>query len=46
MSHVTTVTTQIKDIAAVRNACLELGLEVLETQRRSASQPTARHPAN
>ena len=30
MSHFTTVTTQIKDIAALRSACGELGLQVLE----------------
>ena len=30
MSHFTTVTTQIKDIAALRSACGELGIEVLE----------------
>jgi len=30
MSHFTTITTQIKDIAAVRSACRELGVEVLE----------------
>ena len=28
MSHFTTVKTQIKDIAALRSACAELGLEV------------------
>ena len=30
MSHFTTVTTQIKDIAALRSACKELGIDVLE----------------
>ena len=30
MSHFTTITTQIKDIAAVRSACRELGVQVLE----------------
>ena len=30
MSHFTTITTQIKDIAALRSACGELGLQVLE----------------
>jgi len=30
MSHFTTVNTQIRDIAALRAACTELGLEVIE----------------
>ena len=30
MSHFTTVTTQIKDIAALKGACGEMGIEVLE----------------
>ena len=30
MSHFATITTQIKDIAAVRSACRELGVQVLE----------------
>ena len=30
MSHFTTIETQIKDIEALRSACQELGLEVLE----------------
>jgi hypothetical protein len=30
MSHFTTITTQIKDIAALRHACRELGIDVLE----------------
>ncbi len=29
MSHFTTITTQIKDIAALRSACSELGLELV-----------------
>lgn len=29
MSHFTTVTTQIKDLAALRSACVELGFELL-----------------
>ena len=29
MSHFTTINTQIKDINALRDACKELGLEVL-----------------
>jgi hypothetical protein len=31
MSHFTTVNTQIKDIAALRAACAELGLEVIQS---------------
>ena len=30
MSHFTSITTQIKDIAALRSACGELGLDVLD----------------
>jgi hypothetical protein len=33
MSHFATITTQIKDIAALKNACMELGLEVLANAR-------------
>ena len=30
MSHFTSITTQIKDIAALKSACKELGIDVLE----------------
>ena len=30
MSHFTTIQTQIKDIAALRAACQELGVELIE----------------
>ena len=30
MSHFTTITTQIRDLVAVRGACQELGIELLE----------------
>jgi len=33
MSHFTTVTTQIKDIAALRSACGEMGIKVLRKHR-------------
>ena len=43
MSHFTTVTTQIKDITALRCACRELGIEVLESaQARGYSTNTTR----
>ena len=43
MSHFTTVTTQIKDVAALRSACKEMGLGVLEntTARGYASNTTS-----
>lgn len=33
MSHFTSVQTQVRDIAALRDACAELGLEVIENGR-------------
>jgi len=30
MSHFTTIQTQVRDIAALRDACQELGLQVVE----------------
>ena len=43
MSHFTSVQTQIKDIAALRSACKELGIEVLEnTQARGYSTNTTK----
>jgi len=31
MSHFTTIQTQVRDIAALRDACQELGLQVVES---------------
>ena len=43
MSHFTTITTQIKDIAALRSACRELGVQVLEkTTARGYSTNTTK----
>ena len=43
MSHFTTVTTQIKDITALRSACSEMGVKVLEnTTARGYSTNTIR----
>ncbi len=43
MSHFTTVTTQIRDIAALRGACGEMGLKVLENaEARGYSTNTTR----
>src|SRR5687767_10764483 len=43
MSHFTTIKTQIKDIEALRSACKEMGLTVLEkTEARGFAQQTKR----
>ena len=43
MSHFTTIQTQIRDIAALREACRELGVELVEnTQARGYSSTRRR----
>ena len=43
MSHFTTITTQIKDIASLRSACVELGVQLLDnTTARGYNTNTTR----
>jgi hypothetical protein len=43
MSHITTIKTQIKDINALRAACTELGLPLLENASARGYAESTRH---